>query len=97
MTIKHNPPTATNSDTPVSEPMEATRRAMCEVINAEPGSREYLETEHGQVWDTTELQQDFTVQGFAAPFVIVTHKATGQHGALMFQHRPRFYFCFQAT
>ena len=92
---KHNPPTATNSDALVSEPVETIRRAMCEAINAEPGSREYLEVEHGQVWDTTELQQDFIVQGFAAPFVIVTRKATGQVGSLMFQHRPRFYFRFE--
>ena len=51
-----------------------------------------LETIHGQVWDTQELQTDFTVQGFAAPSVICTNKESGKKGTLTFQHRPRFYF-----
>jgi hypothetical protein len=34
---------------------------MTKNINAVEGSREYLEAKHGQVWDTTELQQEFEV------------------------------------
>jgi len=64
------------------------------VINAEPGSREALEAEHGQVWDTQQLQADFAVQGFCAPFVVVQRKADRKVGSLMFQHYPRFYFGF---
>ena len=29
----------------------------------------------GQEWDTTQLQEDFTVQAFQAPFVVVVRKS----------------------
>ena len=64
-------------------------------INAQPGSREALEAEHGQVWDTEQLGDDFDVIGFAAPLVVVTRKRDGQKGSLLFQARPRFYFGFE--
>lgn len=49
--------------------------------------------EHGgQVWDTTQLREDFEVVGFAAPVVVVRRKLDGKLGSLMFTHRPRFYF-----
>jgi len=64
-------------------------------INAIPGSREYLEHKHGQVWDTDQLQEDFEVLGFAAPLVVVRRRADGVKGSLMFQSSPRFYFGFE--
>ena len=76
----------------MNDPTETTRREMVAEINAEPGSREYLEAKHGQVWDTTELQQDFEVIGFAAPLVVARRKSDGTKGSLMFQASPRFYF-----
>ncbi len=76
-------------------PTESIRRERLAEINAEPGSREALETQHGQVWDTQELSHDFTVQGFMAPLVVVKRKSDGMSGSLEFQHRPRFYFSFQ--
>ena len=78
------------------DPTEDARRAMVQQINADPGSREALEAEHGQVWSTEELQRDFDVIGFAAPFIVVKRKSDGERGSLLFQHAPRFYFCFQA-
>jgi hypothetical protein len=45
-----------------------------------------------QVWTTEDLARDFTVQGFAAPFVIVTRKSDGKRGTLEFMHSPRVYF-----
>ncbi len=80
----------------MADATEGIRRDMVEKINAEPGSREALEAEHGQVWDTTEMQADFAVDGFMAPMVVVRRKADGARGSLMFQHRPRFYFGFKA-
>ena len=77
-----------------SDPTESSRRQRVAEINADPGSREALEVQYGQVWDTSELQQDFTAMGFAAPFVIVRRKSDGQKGSLEFQHNPRFYFNF---
>ena len=77
------------------DPTETIRRQQLAEINAEPGSREALEAEHGQVWDTRELGQDFDVEGFLAPFVIARRKSDRQRGSLMFQHNPRFYFAFE--
>jgi hypothetical protein len=74
---------------------ETIRRAMVATINAEPGPRELLELEYGQVWDTGQMTKDFDVLGFGAPFVVVQRKSDGQKGTLMFQHNPRFYFAFR--
>ena len=78
------------------DPTETIRREQVIEINAEPGSREALEAEHGQVWNTEQLQQDFSVQGFLAPYISVRRKSDGVRGSLKFQHDPRFYFGFQA-
>jgi hypothetical protein len=79
----------------MSDPTESIRREMVAEINAAPGSREYLEAKHGQVWDTTELQRDFEALGFLAPLIIVRRRSDGVRGSLMFQHDRRFYFAFQ--
>ena len=55
-----------------------------------------IEEEHGQVWNTKELQKDFTVLGFASPCVVVIRKSDGVKGTLEFIHQPRFYFGFVA-
>jgi hypothetical protein len=49
----------------------------------------------GQTWNTTQLQEDFTVEAFQAPFVVVTRKADGVRGMLEFSHSPRVYFGFK--
>ena len=71
---------------------EAARRQRLSEINSQPGTREALEAQHGQVWDTDELSRDFEPIGFLAPFVVVLRKTDGQKGSLEFQHHPRFYF-----
>lgn len=48
----------------------------------------------GEVWDTAAMQRDFTVEGFAAPFVVVCRKSDGQRGSLEFTGSPRRYFDF---
>jgi hypothetical protein len=53
-----------------------------------------LEDKYGEVWDTSELQRDYTVQGFCAGFVVVIRKADNVRGSLDFSHMPRFYFNF---
>ena len=73
---------------------EPYRRQRIVEINAQPGSREALEAQHGQVRNTEELSQDFEVIGFLAPFVVVRRKIDGVKGSLEFQHHPRFYFGF---
>ena len=79
----------------MSDPTEPIRREMVAQINAVEGSREYLEAKHGEVWDTTELQEQFEITGFMAPFVGVRRRCDGVKGSLMFQHDPRLYFKFQ--
>ena len=78
----------------MSDPTETTRRVMVAQLNAVEGSREYLEAKHGEVWDTTELQESFDVLGFMAPIVAVRRRCDGVRGSVMFQACPRFYFGF---
>ena len=78
----------------MSDPTEAIRRERLAEINAEPNSREALEAEHGQVWDTDQLRQDFEVIGFMAPLVVVRRRSDGVKGSLEFQHSPRLYWGF---
>ena len=73
----------------------ARKKLIVEEINAEPGSREALEAKYGQVWDTKELQRDYTVLGFMAPLIAVVRKSDNVKGSLHFQHDPRYYFDFQ--
>jgi len=77
---------------------EKIRRQMVNEINSNPSERELLEKEHGQVWNTSEVSQDFEIVGFMksniAPFVVATRKTDGVKGSLMFQDRPRYYFDF---
>lgn len=75
-----------------SRAMEDIRRCRTALVNAAAGPREQLEAVHGQVWDTAELQRDFEVTGFMAPYVVVRRRADGVVGSLTFQHQPRFYF-----
>jgi len=79
----------------MSDVTEPIRREMLAQINAQPGSREALEAEHGQVWNTDQMCNDFEAIGFMAPLVIVRRRSDGVKGSLMFQHNPRFYFGFQ--
>ncbi len=79
----------------MSDPTEEIRRDMQASINSEATERAALEEKHGQVWDTSQLGEDFKVHSFLAPFVICTQLSTGEKGSLMFQHSPRFYFSFE--
>lgn len=76
----------------MSDPTENIRRVEQAVINANAGPREEMEAKYGQVWSTDELSEEFTVTGFAAPYVIVTRKSDNKVGSLQFAHSPRFYF-----
>jgi hypothetical protein len=63
---------------------EQIRRAMIAAgVNPEPAE---------QTWTTDELERDFVVESFAAPFVVARRKADGKLGSLKFRHNPRVYF-----
>ena len=55
----------------MTDETESIRQEMVATINANAGPRAELEKQHGQVWDTSQLQEDFEVLGFLAPFVAV--------------------------
>ena len=82
--------------------MENFRREEVARINSEVKSddksdeRKRLEEKYGQVWDTQELQKDFDVIGFLAPYIEVRRKKDGESGSMEFQHSPRLYFNFKS-
>ena len=76
----------------MNDPTETIRRERLAEINAVPGSREALEAEHGQVWDTEQLMEEFEAVGFMAPLIVVRRRSDGKKGSLEFQHNPRLYF-----
>lgn len=83
----------------MTDPTESIRRSQQAAINTEATEiakvsadpRVDLEARYGQLWDTTELGSEFSVSGFAAPYVVVTRKSDGAQGTLLFSHSPRFY------
>ena len=79
----------------MNDPTETIRHQRMTELNSNAGNREALESKHGQVWDTSELQKEFEVIGFMAPFVAVRRKEDGVTGSVEFQASPRFYFNFQ--
>jgi hypothetical protein len=74
--------------------LDTLRKELAEDNNNNPQDREALEKVYGKhdVFDTKQLAAKYEVLGFAAPFVTVREKATGQKGTFEFQHMPRFYF-----
>ena len=56
--------------------------------------RKEMEAAYGRVWNTKELQEQFSVEGFSFGFVIVKDKE-GKRCTLDFQHMPRFYHSLQ--
>lgn len=79
----------------MADPAERKHREAVSKTTSESGIRAILENHYGQVWDTSQLQQDFEVIGFMSPFVVVRRRSDGVQGSLCFQHRPRYYFQFQ--
>jgi len=57
-------------------------------------SKEELYEKYQDVYDTDEVQKEFKVTGFFAPFVSVERRSDRQRGVMEFQHDPRFYFNF---
>lgn len=72
------------------DPSESIRRIL--IATGQP-ERDLAQAE--QRWDTEQLQRDFEVLGFLAPFVAVRRKADGVKGSMEFTHNPRWYFNFQ--
>lgn len=65
------------------------------VVRAEPPkSREQLEAEFGEVWDTRELANVFVLTGIVGDVVVVRRKSDQRVGTLRYQNRPRYFYQF---
>ena len=73
---------------------EAARRALVPQMPAELVAATAADE---QTWTTLELQRDFIVEGFAAPFVVARRRSDGVKGTLQFTHSPRVYFGWAAA
>ena len=67
------------------------RRKRQHKAQPEPKTREQLEREHGQVWDTAELAKEFVVTSIIRPLIVVRRKADDVVGTLTVQEKPRLY------
>ena len=76
-----------------AEQLRLTR--LVEINTAPEPERAGLEAKYGQVWNTEQMTKDFSVTGFAAPYVVVRRRSDGVVGSLEFQHNPRMYFNFE--
>jgi hypothetical protein len=75
----------------MSTETDAVRRHMIET--GQP-ARDLAEAD--RTWTTAELQEEFEVLGFAAPFAVVRRKSDGAVGTVEFTSQPRRYFGFVA-
>ena len=72
---------------------ERSRHQRMLQINDDPcKTREEAEKRYGQVWDAGQFRQQFTVEGFLAPFIAVRRVRDGVKGIMEFQHCPRVHF-----
>ena len=55
-----------------------------------------LESQYGQdnVWDTKQVSEIFSIEGFLAPFCVVIRKSDRVKGSVEFTHSPRLYYNF---
>lgn len=74
--------------------VENARRELVNEVNQD-AERTKLEEKYGEVLTTDQMQEQFTVEGFLAPFVVCRRKSDGKRGTLMFSHSPRYYFGWQ--
>ena len=87
--------TTNHKGTIMHDETETIRKQRIAEINANPGSRETLREDHGEVWTTNQLRENFDILGFLAPYVVVRRRSDGAKGSVEFQHNPRMYFNFQ--
>lgn len=73
--------------------LEVALKRQAMILAGEPQrDLEHAEGLGQPTWTTAELQEDFEVLAFEAPFVIARRKLDGKLGSLEFTHSPRVYF-----
>lgn len=87
----------------MSDPTEFFRKIEIAKINGDVESNNE-ETERarlekiygiGNVWNTSEVTQNFEILSFLAPYCAAIRRTDGKKGLLQFQHNPRLYFDFE--
>lgn len=63
----------------------------------EQKTRETLEAEHGEVWNTRQLAQAFVVTAVIGNEIVVRRKSDNVVGVLSFQNCPRYYYGFRRS
>ena len=74
--------------------MVEKERLLEELKEAYPDVHQAIQ-EDGECWTTEEVQEDFEITGFMAPFVTAVKRETKEKGTLVFVHRPRVYYGWQ--
>lgn len=72
--------------------MEKKERVLEELKEVYPDVHQAIQDDEGKCWTTDELQEEFDVLGFQAPFVVATRRETNEKGSLLFVHAPRVYY-----
>ena len=57
----------------------------------------YKPKQNKETYNTTELQEEFKVISFLAPYVFVVRISDNKKGTLQFNHSPRIYYNFMET
>lgn len=73
---------------------EQARRDEITRLQATEATRAEILKSYPRIWETKDVQNDFHVLGFMAPFCVVRRKSDNVKGSLEFTHHPRFYFNF---
>jgi hypothetical protein len=67
-----------------------------EVEDCEFHAKEALEAEYGPgAWNTSEVQKEFEIVSFCAPFCVAVRRSDGVKGTLAFRDSPRLYYAFR--
>ncbi len=72
--------------------METKERVLEELKEVYPDVHQVIQDDAGECWTTDELEEDFEVLGFMAPFCVVRKRKTKEKGSLLFVHAPRVYY-----
>lgn len=78
--------------------MSEKERLLEELKEAYPDVHQAIQDNmEGECWSTDEVQEEFEILGFMAPFVTAIKRSTGEKGVLTFVHNPRVYYGWRPT
>ncbi len=72
--------------------MTEKERLLEELKEKYPDVHQVIQDADGECWTTDEVQDEFEILGFMAPFCVAIRRETKEKGALAFVHAPRLYF-----